>query len=71
MGQKEPTQKTKPVKGEPITTPVPTTRDESDAATPKVTRPAAAKPTKKLRKAKPDDSAAARQRARARSGQDD
>lgn len=53
MGEKEPTQRTQPAKGEPIEIPVPT-RDEIDDALAKVSRPLPAKPNPKHRKRKPD-----------------
>ena len=52
MDEKEPTQETRPVKGEPITIPVPT-RDEIDDALAKIAQPLPPQPKKKHRKGKP------------------
>lgn len=51
MDEKEPTQETQPVKGEPITIPVPT-RDEIEDALAKVSRPLPSKPAGKHPKPK-------------------
>ena len=49
MDEKEPTQETQPVTGEPITTPVPT-RDEIDDALAKAPQPLPQRKPKKPRK---------------------
>jgi hypothetical protein len=51
MPEKEPTQRTRPKRGEPITIPVPT-RDEIDQALAKITQPVPAKPKRKHGKRK-------------------
>jgi hypothetical protein len=70
MDDTEPTSGTQPERGEPIAIPVPA-RDEIETAPAKVARPSRPKPEKRVRKAKPAVvDAAARDRARRRSGDD-
>ena len=69
MAEKEPTQETQPVRGEPITIPVPT-RDEIDAAISRVAQPIPPKPKKRHQKGKPVVDSDAHDRARNRSGRD-
>jgi hypothetical protein len=69
MDEKEPTQEVQPEQGKPVTTPVPT-RAGPDAAIAKVAPPPSTKTKPRHRKVTEAEGAAARQRARQRSGED-